>query len=89
MICVACEQRIEAGDYRLVGVEQGSWESRYAHQGNCEAEARERFAPRQVPPKRRNRKEAPPQLEIEELTMEEPEPFPGEELPWFGADRRR
>lgn len=82
--CVSCGQPIEAGSYRLVGVEQGSWASQYAHRGTCEAEARQRHA-KPAPPVKRKRS----QPVVEELTMEEPEPFPDEGLPWFGLEQRR
>ena len=93
-VCVICGQPIEAGDYRLVGVERGTWESRYAHRGNCEAEARARFAPQPLKnrKKKKGRKssaEVEVEVEVEELTMDEPEPFPEEDLPWFGVERRR
>ncbi len=87
--CVACGRPIETGDYRLVGVELGTWESRYAHRGTCEVEARERYAPKRVIKKARRAKSSAP--EVEELTMDEPpDPFPDDsELPWFGTERRR
>ncbi|MDQ4075853.1 MAG: hypothetical protein M3220_06345 [Chloroflexota bacterium] len=89
-VCVICGQAIEAGDYRLVGVERGTWESRYAHRGNCEAEARTRFAPQPLKnPKKKKVRKSKAEVEVEELTMDEPEPFPEEELPWFGMERRR
>jgi hypothetical protein len=84
-ICLACGKPIEQGDYRLVGVERGSWESRYAHRGLCEEEARKRFAPKPAPrSKRKKRQPAPeeqpsehkppasrPEPEIEQLTFDD------------------
>lgn len=83
LLCVTCGQPIEAGDYRLVGVEKGSWASLYAHRGTCEAEARERHAPPQPATAR-----AKPLPLVEELT-EEPTLLPDEGVPWLGMERRR
>ncbi|MGH2543529.1 MAG: hypothetical protein ACRDIB_12055 [Ardenticatenaceae bacterium] len=85
--CVNCGKTIETGDYRLIGIEQGTWASRYAHLGNCEDEARRRFAPKKVARKRAVKRAAP--LEVEELTLDSPDPFPDEELSWFAVERRR
>ena len=86
LLCVSCDQPIEAGDYRLVGVENGSWESRYAHRGTCETEARARFA-RPAPKKRsgvrKKREEA-----IEELTVDEGGDYVDDSAPWTGMQRR-
>ncbi len=87
MICIACGKPIEAGDYRLIGLEQITWESRYAHRGTCETEARERFAPPKATRPRAPRRA--PKVEVEELTMDAPDPFPEEEPPWFGMELRR
>jgi hypothetical protein len=90
IICVTCEKPCEKGDYRLVGVEDGNWASRYAHRGNCEATAREQYAPKRpiisTRPKRKKTAEPP---QIEELIIEETEPTPEEDtLPWLGMERR-
>lgn len=90
--CITCKQRIDTGDYRLIGVEHGSWASMYAHRGNCEDEARRLHAPKKPSARPRARASAPPPAppaEVEELTMEEPEPLPDDGLPWFGMERRR
>lgn len=87
LICVACEQEIGDSDYRMIGVEKGTWMSRYAHI-NCIDEARRRFTP---PTSRVTVVNPQPALvmEAEELTMEAPDPFPDTEGPWFGMERRR
>ena len=86
--CIECGKKIEAGDYRLIGVERGTWASRYAHRGTCEQEARQRFAP-PPPKKRKRRKPEPPP--VEELTLDDDTVGPAEDdaLPWFGTERRR
>jgi hypothetical protein len=86
--CVNCGKPIETGDYRLIGVEQGTWVSRYAHLGNCEDEARRQFAPKKTSAPRRSRKKSSAP-EVEELTLDTPEPFPDDTVPWFGMERRR
>lgn len=87
--CVTCGEPIEAGDYQLVGVEQGSWASLYAHRGSCEETARQRFSAARTPaPKRKRLVEPEPEPIVEELTLEEPDPFPGDGLPWQGMGRR-
>ena len=87
LICVACEQEIGDNDYRMVGVEKGTWMSRYAH-SNCIADAQRRFAP-----KGRRAAVVNPQpalvSEAEELTMEAADPLPETDGPWFGMERRR
>jgi hypothetical protein len=90
IVCVTCGKQCEQGDYRLIGVEDGSWASQYVHHGNCEALARERYAPKRPPVKapRTRRKASEPPI-VEELTIEETEPTPEEDaLPWVGMERR-
>lgn len=79
MICVTCSTPIEAGDYRLVGIQQGNWESQYAHQGSCEAEARDRLA--------QQRRARHPAV-VEEITLEAGESLPHDTLPGPGLKRR-
>jgi hypothetical protein len=87
MICVSCGQPIEAGDYRLVGIERGSWASQYAHQGNCEAEARERLMGTPSAP-RASVQKILPEPEVEELSLDEAEIVSNDALPRPGLERR-
>lgn len=89
IICVMCGKPCGAGDYLLIGVQQGSWASQYAHRGSCEAEARERYAPKPVVAKRGSRGKAALAPVVEELTLEAAEPLSDEDaLPWLGMERR-
>ncbi len=91
MICVSCGQAITTGDYRLIGIERVTWASQYAHQGNCEAEARERMgaqpmaAPKVV---RISPTSSDAEMEVEELSLDEPESISNDTLPRPGLERR-
>lgn len=85
--CVVCGEPLEAGDYRLVGVEEGSWTSRYAHRGSCEGEARSRHAAAAAPVRRPRRKRTAPAV-VELDFDEQPDPVEASEL-WRGLQRRR
>lgn len=96
MECVHCGKAIESGDYQLVGIEAETWRSRYAHRGMCVEAVREALAatmkPRQVRAVLEDEAREEPEVEelvIEELTLDEPEPVPNEDLPWFGTEWRR
>ncbi len=85
--CVSCQKVIESGDYRIIGVERGTWRSMYAHNGGCADDARRRFNTRGMPPVAKPQPALP--IEAEELTMEAPDPFPDADDPWAGLERRR
>ncbi|MCB0077388.1 MAG: hypothetical protein KDD73_08160 [Anaerolineales bacterium] len=91
--CIECGKAITGQDYRLIGVEQGSWASRYAHRGECEQAARDRLTPKPSRTKRSARRSSTPV--VEELILEDELPpatddsASEESLPWFGTQRRR
>ena len=67
--CIECGKALTGQDYRLIGVEQGSWASRYAHRGECEQAARDRLTPKPSRTKRSARRSSTPV--VEELILED------------------